>query len=259
MRDVHPFQGMGTSHEDSLRFWDDYADQYTSVQQGDIPERVIGRLSEMGFIGPSSDVLELGSGPGTYSLPLASLVGSVTCMDTSWRMLDRLVASAASRGLSNVVPVLQDWTTFVPDREYSVCMASLCPGTGSPESLQKMEAVSKIGCVQVSWLENHGDDLTSDIWHELGKEYGFDFRKSNPMLDWLKDNGRDPAYEVLEAHVTYDVPIESVIRKEESAFRAYGVTEEIGPIVLKILKDDLEDGIYHYDKVNSMKLITWKP
>ena len=60
MRDVHPFQGMGTSHEDSLRFWDDYADQYTSVQQGDIPERVIGRLSEMGFIGPSSDVLELG-------------------------------------------------------------------------------------------------------------------------------------------------------------------------------------------------------
>lgn len=138
-------------------------------------------------------------------------------------------------------------------------MASLRPGIGSPESLQKMEAVSKIGCVQVSWLENHGDDLTSDIWHEPGKEYGFDFRKSNPMLDWLKDNGRDPAYEVLEARVTYDVPIESVIREEESAFRAYGVMEEIGPIVLGILKNDIEDGIYYYDKVNSMKPINWKP
>ena len=79
------------------------------------------------------------------------------------------------------------------------------------------------------------------------------------MLDWLKDNGRNPTYEVLEARVTYDVPIESVIRKEESAFRAYGVTEDVGPIVLRILKDDTEDGIYHYDKVNSMKLITWKP
>lgn len=258
MRNVHPFQGMKTSHEDTLRFWDDYADQYSSVQQGDIPERIVDRLSEMGIIGADSDILELGSGPGTYSMPLATHVRTVTCMDTSQKMLDRLMSTASSRGLSNISSVLQDWTTFVPDRKYSVCMASLCPGTGSSESLEKMESVSTVGCVQVSWMENHGDDLTSDIWHELGKEYGFDFRKSNAMLDWLRDNGRDPTYEVLETHVVYDVPIGSVIEKERSAFNAYGVLEDVGPIVERLLENDTVDGIYHYDRINSMKLITWR-
>lgn len=257
MRDIHPFQGMKTNHGDSLKFWDDYAEKYSSMQQGDIPERIVARLIDIDFIDSSSAVLELGSGPGTYSLPLARAVSSVTCMDTSPKMLDRLTASAASEGIRNITPLLSDWTVFSPINRYSVCMSSLCPGTGTPESLQKMESVSKNGCVLVSWLENHGDDLTSDIWHELGKEYGFDFRRNNPALEWLKDNGRNPAYEVFETHITAELSLDGLIERERSAFRAYGVETDIEPIVRKLV--DSDNGIVHYDATNRMKLITWRP
>lgn len=256
MRNIHPFQGMGTNHGDSLRFWDDYAEMYSSMQQGDIPKRIIARLIDMDLIGDSSTVLELGSGPGTYSLPLARTVSSVTCMDTSPKMLDRLVTSASSENIRNITPLLSDWTVFSPTTRYSVCMSSLCPGTGSPESLQKMESISKDGCVMVSWLENHGDDLTSDIWHELGKEYGFDFRKNNPALEWLKDNGRKPIYEIFETHITAEFRLNDLIEKERAAFRAYGIETDIEPIVRKLV--DSDNGIVHYNATNRMKLIVWR-
>ena len=88
--DVHPFQGLGLSRSEGIRFWDEYAESYSSFQQGDIPRRIVRRLTETGFVSKDSSVLEIGSGPGTYSLPLAEAAGSVLCLDSSPRMLARL-------------------------------------------------------------------------------------------------------------------------------------------------------------------------
>ena len=46
MSNIHPFEGERMGHGDTLRFWDDYADVYSSMQQGDIPQRVVSILSE---------------------------------------------------------------------------------------------------------------------------------------------------------------------------------------------------------------------
>lgn len=259
MSNVHPFEGEKMGHGDTLRFWDDYADMYSSMQQGDIPQRVIGILSDEGYLAEDSTVLELGSGPGTYSLLIAPLVRELTCMDTSPRMLERLMASAMERGIDNIAPLLQDWGTYSVETPFTTCMASLCPGTGTPESILRMEAVSSRGCVIVSWLENHGDDLTSQVWQVLGKDYGFGFRSSNPALDWLRENGRDPDYDVLETRIVADIPVEDLVAKERSAFRAYRVSEDVAPIVRSILEPDIDGGVIHYDRVNRMKLIRWMP
>ncbi|MGN0098100.1 MAG: hypothetical protein ACI38Y_02090, partial [Candidatus Methanomethylophilaceae archaeon] len=102
MSNVHPFEGEKMGHGDTLRFWDDYADVYTSMQQGDIPQRVVRILLDEGYLTEDSTVLELGSGPGTYSLLVAPCVKRLTCMDTSPRMLDRLMVSASERGIGNI-------------------------------------------------------------------------------------------------------------------------------------------------------------
>lgn len=258
MSDIHPFEGERMERDATLRFWDDYADVYSSMQQGDIPERVVDILRREGYLGRDSDVLELGSGPGTYSLLVAPCVRSLTCMDTSPRMLDRLMASAGSKGLGNITPLLQDWGTYPSDPGCTTVMASLCPGTGSPDSIRRMESLSSYGCVVVSWLENHGDDLTAQVWQELGKDYGFGFRSSNPTLDWLTENGREPDYDVLETRIVADLSVDDLVEKERSAFRAYGVREDVGPIVRRLLEPEDDGGVIHYDRVNRMKLIRWR-
>ena len=257
MSDVHPSVGERKSREDMIRFWDEYSDQYTAVQQGDIPQRIVSRLFELGSLHPNDCVLEIGSGPGTYSMVLAPKVRILTCMDTSPNMLKRLKAEAVSRGIGNIECFLKDWGEYVPKKGYDACIATLCPGSGTPESIVRMEGAARRSCTLVSWVDNHGDDLNSMIWNELGKDYGYGFRHSTQVEDWLAHNGRDPLVEFFDADVSMDVPISSIIAQEESSFRAYGVDADIPGLVRKVLADSLDGDILHYSATNRMKMITW--
>ena len=196
--DIHPFTGEKTSYEKTLKFWDDYSDQYSGMQQGDIPVRIVDRLMELGMLEGGDDVLEIGSGPGTYSLVMSPHVRTLTCMDTSPRMLSRLSAEASVRGMDNITCVLNDWNSYVPDMGFDACIATLCPGSGSPESTLRMEASARRSCILVSWVVNHGDDLNSEIWKRLGKDYGYGFRRSTEVQDRLKESGRDPHVEFFK-------------------------------------------------------------
>lgn len=102
MPTMHPSVGEGKSHEDMVRFWDGYAECYSSIQQGDIPGRVVDRLFGLGILEANDCTMEVGSGPGTYSLLLAPRVRKLVCMDTSDRMLDRLFSEAKRLGYSNM-------------------------------------------------------------------------------------------------------------------------------------------------------------
>ena len=253
MSNVHPFEGEKMGHGDTLRFWDDYADMYSSMQQGDIPQRVVRILSDEGYLAEDSTVLELGSGPGTYSL-LGSVCQGVDVHGTSPRMLDRLMASASERGIGNITPLLQDWGTYRTYVPFTTCMASLCPGTGTSESILRMESVSSHGCVIVSWLENHGDDLTAQVWQALGKDYGFGFRPRIPH--WTaRENGSRSRFEVRRPRIVADIRVDDSWRKIVSAFRAYGVGVDVEPIVRSIWNLRSMVTVIHYDRVNRMKLI----
>lgn len=253
----HPFDGQGLDYGRRIRFWDDYSDHYSAFQQGDIPERIIDRLLDIGMLLPSDCVLEVGSGPGTYSIPLASKVRILTCMDSSTRMLDRLMGSARARGLPNIERFDKDWNDYVPRKGYDFCIATLCPGTGSPVSMTRMEGAARRGCALVSWLENHGDDLNQEVWRRLGEDYGYEARQSTAAHDWLSGNGRDPITEVFTTTVEADIPIEDLVTKEASAFAAYGTGIDAETIIREILEPMSDNGIVHYRATNRMKLTYW--
>ncbi len=254
----HPFDGESLNYEDRLRFWDQYSDQYSGFQQGDIPRRIVDRLFEVDMLQSEDCVLEVGSGPGTYSLELAPKVRILVCMDTSPRMLDRLSQSMMDRGYSNFERFLMDWNEYEPRKGYDTCIATLCPGTGSPESIHRMECASRRGCVLVSWLTNHGDDLNAEIWKRMGKDYGYEMRSTNPAFEWLVDNGRNPQMEILRTTVSADMHIDELVAKERSAFRLYGREDEAEALTREILAPHLDGDILHYTAENAMKLIYWR-
>ena len=240
-----------------IRFWDEFSSEYSAEQQGDIPIRIVQRLMDVGILQSDDKVLEIGPGPGTYSVHIAENVESLTCIDSSQRMLDQLISKAGALGLTNIEFVCKDWELFQSRKDYDLCISTLCPGTGSPASITRMETASKRACALVSWSVNHGDDLNEEIWHRLGKDYGYGSRKSTVVQDWLRDNERDPVVEYFNVRVEKDIPVEDLIRKEKSAFRPYGITEGIDEMVMDILSSELEDGVIHYSAVNVMKLIYW--
>lgn len=58
---------------------------------------------------PAWSILDIGSGPGTLALPLASQVKQITCIDFSTQMLAILNQRAAKKGLSNILTQKLSW------------------------------------------------------------------------------------------------------------------------------------------------------
>ena len=83
MAKIHPLDRDDVPEKTKNRFWDVFADTYSTEQQGDMPEKIIDWLFEIGVLSEDREVLEIGSGPGTYSFGMAERSKTVWCLDSS--------------------------------------------------------------------------------------------------------------------------------------------------------------------------------
>ncbi len=107
--------------------WDRKADSFANRNlKSRYPEKLIEIINPE----PSWTVLDIGSGPGTLSIPLAGMVRQVTAMDYSPRMLEILQEQAEKKGLLNL-NVLKaawedDWDALgVPVHDVTIASRSL--------------------------------------------------------------------------------------------------------------------------------------
>lgn len=251
-----PTDVLGMDRTDVIGFWNDIADGYSAKEQGDIPGRIVGDLVDTGVISAGSRVLEIGSGPGTYSVPLAKAVSKIECLDSSERMLSRLREMMRSQSLDNVGYCLSDWGEYdVPDVGFDAVVASLCPFAGSPESIARMEACSESWCVLVSWEVNEGDGVSERIWRELGYDCDFKGRSSEAVIDRLRESGRDPVVRRYDTVVEYDIPTDELTEHSIGVFRAYGIGEDEVKKAMDVL---YPDDLAHFENHNRMRTVCWK-
>lgn len=73
-------------------FWSKDAKSYLEdvKKEAAFYERVVKRIQNEGWIERTDEVLDIGSGPGTFALLMASHVRSVTALDEAPGMLDVL-------------------------------------------------------------------------------------------------------------------------------------------------------------------------
>jgi ubiquinone/menaquinone biosynthesis C-methylase UbiE len=97
--------------------WDSRVDAWEEVAATDSFRALRDRLRDEAAPAGDERVLDLGAGTGLLTLALAPHVASVTALDISAAMLDRLDAHAASEGLSNVELVAADMRSLPFDDE----------------------------------------------------------------------------------------------------------------------------------------------
>jgi len=245
------------NHEETIRFWDGYAPYYSNDTQGNNPKRIVDRLCELGMLQPNDCTMEIGPGPGTYSLILAPRVRKLVCMDASNNMLDRLFEGAKALGYTNIERFNMDWTKYEPKKGYDSCFAAFCPGSTTPESMQRMEATARRSCILVTGTKGMGSDLNAKIYDALGMEQEKGPMTSAVCQDWLEENKRDPIVEIFHDTVEIDMNIDDYVRKKQALFTLNGIDEDIGDIVIELLKDDTEGDIYHFKSESDVKMICW--
>lgn len=152
------------------RFWDRMADRYElSVQRSDRVSDVISKLK----ISPEDTVLDIGSGPGTFALPIAGVADHVTAVEPSAGMLSILKKNAQQMKINNIKFINKKWEDVVPFEDvekhdvtiasYSLDVVNLC------DAINKIVLLSNKYVYLFTFAGRRSSDYQS-LWPRLYNE-----------------------------------------------------------------------------------------
>lgn len=158
----------------SVEFWNRRAKWYNEAvtRRTDRTQRLIAKLG----LDPEYTVLDIGSGPGTFAIPIAKIVKHVTAIDISKGMLTCLRENAKREGVGNIMCINKKWEDVelgndIEEHDIVIASYSLFAMLDIKEALLKMTRVAR----KAIYLLTSAGELTSNynkLWPKLyGEEY----------------------------------------------------------------------------------------
>lgn len=255
-RGMHPHVGEGKSEDDFSRMWEASSGTYSFERYSVIRDSVIAHLDSRGLLGGT--VLDIGCGPGTYAIPMASRAASVLATDLNRGMLERLETECSSRGIGNVRTMVCDCRAVPSSCRCDLAFSSLCPPMNSPDALIGMEALGGT-CAYVSSCATEGG-LESRVWRALGRNYSYSGYDTGYPYRFLSSIGRDAELVRFRQRNFQESSEEDAVRRFTSLVSRYrelddGMREAIAGAV----SDASEDGVVRTDSETVMGLLIWTP
>ena len=151
-------------------FWDNRAAEFNKlVCQGTPDERIrkiVEFLSQNSLLTNKSSVLDIGCGPGRFTVEFAKLSTDVTGIDISDKMLDYAVKNAEAANLSNVSFKNLNWDEVNLEeygwrKKFDLVTAINSPGIHDRITLEKMIEASKGYCFLSNFVDRA--DSVQDI------------------------------------------------------------------------------------------------
>ena len=225
-------------------FWDVFAPTYLKICHAQMPANrtLVRRWKDEGILDAASRVLDIGCGPGTYTLPLGEAAGEVVGLDVAGKMLEALVAEAAKQGLSSIRPLQADWEELETEGEYDLVVAANSPAIRCRKTLLKMKQASRNRCLYLCYAGKLSRTLRHLLWKNImGEEMqGNAFDITYPFSILYRE-GHHPHVSFVEQSYTLEESAAKVLENYRAYFRIFGKT---GPAVDRIL----EAGVREYSQ-----------
>ncbi|MDR2855406.1 MAG: class I SAM-dependent methyltransferase [Methanomicrobiales archaeon] len=218
----------------------------------------------------SSDarVLDIGSGPGFFTLPIAKQVAFVTAVEPARGMREFLLQRCENERISNVSCIAQRWEDVSIeqlDAPYDLVLASF--SLGMPDirtALLKMDSCCS-GEVVCFWSSGIGlwESIMSFLYEKLHKKAYVPAPKADLLVQVLENEGISPCFtehkeRYTDAYATFDAVIDAVCSRISIPKDLHDsvVRGEIGEYLQSIVVE--KDGIWHLDGINSTGRVSWK-
>jgi SAM-dependent methyltransferase len=151
-------------------FWDFYAAAYARRNRENraLHDRIVDYLASQGAIRNRALVLDVGCGPGTYTLPLIRHCRRIVGLDTSRAMLATLSAEAQKEGLGSKIEIRhRDWSKVPESETYDLVFGALTPAIKDYDSLMKMNRLSRGFCCLISSKGRYYSTVRDGLWHQV--------------------------------------------------------------------------------------------
>ena len=255
----HPFFAEKMSKDSIFKCWESASETYSAERYSIIREEIIADLSKRGILDPDYTMIDIGSGPGTFAIPMSYHIREVTCLDSSQGMIRRLENECSTSNINNIKTVLEDWECYGVGGRFDLAFTSLCPPMNTPESIMKMEACAKEHCIYVSSM-NDNSEMISRIWKAIGKSYSYAGYNTKYPYDFLKIMGRSPKLRELSQDQVVDIPLDEAIDNEVKRLLPFvEATDKVRKIIAEIMTDYAEGPRLMIKSKMKVGLLTWEP
>ncbi len=248
-----------------------YDDEFFKKSAKDFSERIKLNNYEFGrktteildeVIDDNFEVLEIGTGPGTLTIPLAKKVKKITGIEFAERNIKNLKSNLKEQNLSNVEIVNKKWEK-IEDNEIKekldlvICSHFLWQIKDVDSLLKRMENASKRYC---SIIQPCGrDETVKEIFEKISNQsYTGQFEPDADYFAYviLREWGR--LVNVKYFDYTFERNMEEQVRNIASFIgRFYEVDAVLEKRIKNYLLEVSEDGIYREE--NQAAVLWWQP
>ena len=222
-------------------------------------------LKKAGFSPKGANVLDIGCGPGSHSIPLAKAGATVTSLDISRGMLDRLCETAEKEGLPVRTYECSWWTADIDKlgfrNAFDLVIASKTPGIRDVETFNRMMACSRNYCYYGGFLSKHPGKIPEDIYVKILEESP----KLNPLSSgflypfvYLYTLGIHPVINLSNRTVKFDEPwAEAADKTIESLRINQELSDETVSKIREYFRDNSVNGVYNSDYETYSGMMVW--
>ncbi len=249
--------------QDTIDFWNKRAGSFQKNvmgQKGDKRvKRVLHWLEMQGVDLAGKRVLDIGAGPGAFSLALAQHCREVVALEPAEAMVEFLQSEITRQGYNNVRVIQNTWEEVDIRQEglldqFDLVFASMSPGINSLDTINKALDCSKEYFYYSSFAGQRESDLLKSLWPAL---YG----ESLPpwpgqviyVLNLLYTLKLELNFEVWEERSRAELTLPEAVDSLMDELRMYGKeSSKEGEELRALLEPSIRDGVLIQEKTTRL-------
>ncbi len=224
--------GRERSLSETIQFWNRRAENFqrnTGGERGrERVNKVLGWIERQGGDLQGCRVLDIGAGPGAFSLAFAGRGGEVVALEPAGKMVSILKEKIDREGLHSITVVPKTWEEVDIAREgwdgyFDLVFASMSPGINNRETLEKALRCARKHCYISAFAGKRENDALMELWKLL-------FDEEMPpwpgdimfILNYLYTRGFELSFRVWEEKWTEEAGVEEAADNLCGMIRQYG-------------------------------------
>lgn len=244
------------------RYWSVCSAQYGHDVEAErsLYQAIIDHLVREERLCPTDSVLDIGCGPGTYTIPLAKHSRYVVGLDSAQGMIDELSARASAKGITNIEGITGRWEDM-RGIDFDLVLSALSPAVSDAESLMRMGSVTRRDCCYITAALGEEMRTRNELWERLVGEFcpshAYDVKYP---LNILLENGQRPDLKFISASFDTAVDANIVIANFQVYFEIFtDMNDEKRATIRDHILDRSQGGIFHQKGRKVLAVLTWSP
>lgn len=257
------------SDSEMNEYWNRIAASYDQAHSNQEPservQTVLNILRREQLLKPDWDILDIGCGPGNFTIPLADACRSVTALDSASEMCRQLLNKIENLGLKNVTVLHHLWEELdlkqtALEEKFDLSFASMTTAIFNLDTLMKMNKASRNSCCLIFWAENGSNRVRDDLYQLLfkAKDSGSGMPSVIYPFNLLYSLGYFPKIEFINSGWSTTEPVEKAIDSLCNYFWLYtDVVPAHVDIIARYVREHAVDGALTRETKTRLGVVTW--